>query len=224
MIRLAIFDLDGTLLNTIGDLADATNYALRQCGYPTHPLDAYNMFVGNGIAKLFERALPAEARTEENIARIRAYFIPYYTRHNTSHTRPYAGVPELLAALHDEGVAAAVASNKYQEATENLTAHFFPELKFAAVFGQREGVPIKPDPTVVREILAAASATQNETIYIGDSGVDMRTAAAAGVVSIGVTWGFRTREELAENGACYIADTAEEVFTLYRKLAGKYRI
>ena len=219
MIRLVIFDLDGTLLNTIGDLADATNYALRSCGYPERAIGEYNMFVGNGIAKLFERALPEQARNPENIERMRSFFIPYYTAHNTSHTLPYPGVPGLLAALRREGVAVAVASNKYQQATEALTTHFFPETDFASVFGQREGVPVKPDPAIVRDILAVTPVAPGEVLYVGDSGVDMRTAAAAGVVSVGVTWGFRTREELASNGACHIADTADEVWAIYRRLS-----
>lgn len=218
MIRLVIFDLDGTLLNTIGDLADATNHALRCCGYPTHPIPEYNMFVGNGIAKLFERALPEIERTPENVERMRELFIPYYTLHNTAHTLPYEGIPQLLAELQRDGVSLAVASNKYQEGTEKLVAHFFPHIRFCAVLGQREGVPVKPDPTIVYDILQACPVAKDEVLYIGDSGVDMCTAAAAGVTSVGVTWGFRTREELRTHGATHIVDTTAEILAIYRTL------
>ena len=122
--HLAIFDLDGTLLNTIADLATATNQALEACGFPTHPISAYPMFVGNGINKLFERALPAESRTEENIMRIRAHFLPYYDEHNADLSKPYPGIPQLLEELQTAGVHLAVASNKYQRATEKLIRHY----------------------------------------------------------------------------------------------------
>lgn len=218
MKRLVIFDLDGTLLNTIGDLAQATNYALTQCGYPQHPVEAYNMFVGNGIAKLFERALPETARTEENIARMRSFFVPYYDSHNTCHTKPYEGIADLLDVLQQRGIALAVASNKYQRATEKLVAHFFPGIRFSAVFGQREGVPVKPDPAIVYDILSASALTADEVLYVGDSGVDMMTAKAAGICSVGVTWGFRSREELEKAGACHLADSPGEIEELFFRL------
>lgn len=209
--RLAIFDLDGTLLNTIADLATATNQALDACGFPTHPIEAYPFFVGNGINKLFERALPAEARTEENVLRIRAHFLPYYDEHNADLSRPYPGIPQLLENLQAAGIQVAVASNKYHRATEKLIQHYFPTIRFAAILGQREGVPIKPHPQIVEDILALVPVSKEEVIYIGDSGVDMQTALNAGVESIGVTWGFRPREELLQNSPTHLADTAEEI-------------
>ena len=209
--RLAIFDLDGTLLNTIADLATATNQALDACGFPTHPIEAYPFFVGNGINKLFERALPAEARTEENILRIRAHFLPYYDEHNADLSRPYPGIPQLLENLQAAGIQVAVASNKYHRATEKLIRHYFPTIRFAAILGQREGVPIKPHPQIVEDILALVPVSKEEVIYIGDSGVDMQTALNAGVESIGVTWGFRPREELLQYSPTHLADTAKEI-------------
>lgn len=209
--RLAIFDLDGTLLNTIADLATATNQALEACGFPTHPVSAYPMFVGNGINKLFERALPCEARTEENVMRIRAQFLPYYDLHNADLSTPYPDIPQLLEHLQAAGLQLAVASNKYQRATEKLIRHYFPTLQFVAVFGQREGIPVKPHPQVVEDILAITRVRKEEVIYIGDSGVDMQTAVNAGVESIGVTWGFRPREELLQHSPTYLADTVEEL-------------
>ncbi|MBR4997003.1 MAG: HAD family hydrolase [Bacteroidaceae bacterium] len=212
--RLAIFDLDGTLLDTVADLANATNQALAQCGYPTHPTDAYYQFVGNGINKLFYRALPEEARTEENVLRIRSLFVPYYNEHNADDSRPYPGVSELLRELQAQGIQVAVASNKYQQATVKLVGHFFPDIRFAAVYGQREGVAIKPDPTIVADILNDTGISRADTIYIGDSGVDMQTARNAEVESIGVSWGFRSVEELIDNGAEHIVHRAEEIAAL----------
>ncbi|WP_303010425.1 HAD family hydrolase [uncultured Bacteroides sp.] len=211
MKRLAIFDLDGTLLNTIADLAHSTNYALNKLGYPMHKIEKYNFMVGNGINKLFERALPEGEKTEENVLRVRKEFIPYYDIHNADDSRPYPGIPELLSYLQSEGILLAVASNKYQAATEKLVAHYFPEIHFTAVFGQREGVNVKPDPTVVFDILQLAGTAKEEVLYIGDSGVDMQTAANAGVTACGVTWGFRPKSELEKFNPAYIVDTAEKI-------------
>lgn len=212
--QLAIFDLDGTLLDTIADLANATNQALAKCGYPTHPTEAYYRFVGNGINKLFARALPEEARTEENVQRIRTLFIPYYNEHNADDSHPYPGIVELLTQLQSQGIQLAVASNKYQQATAKLVGHFFPNIRFAAVYGQREGVPIKPDPTIVNDILSETGISRTHTLYIGDSGVDMQTARNASVESVGVTWGFRDEEELRNNGATHIIHHAKDILKL----------
>lgn len=209
--RLAIFDLDGTLLNTIADLAQSTNQALAACGFPTHPTEAYNFFVGNGINKLFERALPPSARTDEHVQRIRSHFLPYYDIHNTDLSTPYPGIPELLEQLQAKGVQLAVASNKYQRATEKLISHYFPHIHFVAVLGQRDDFPIKPDPQIVHEIIAQAGVLPEEVIYIGDSGVDMLTALRAGVESIGVLWGFRPQTELEEHSPTYLVEKAEEI-------------
>lgn len=212
--QLAIFDLDGTLLDTVADLANATNQALAKCGYPTHPTEAYYRFVGNGINKLFARALPEEARTEENVQRIRTLFIPYYNEHNADDSHPYPGIVELLTQLQSQGIQLAVASNKYQQATAKLVGHFFPNIRFAAVYGQRESVPIKPDPTIVNDILSETGISRAHTLYIGDSGVDMQTARNASVESVGVTWGFRDEEELYNNGATHIIHHAKDILKL----------
>ncbi len=211
MKKLIIFDLDGTLLNTIADLAHSTNYALNKLGYPTHEIEKYNFMVGNGIDKLFERALPEGEKSKENVLRVRKEFVPYYDVHNADDSRPYSGMPELLAYLQASGIQISVASNKYQAATQKLIDHYFPEIHFTAVFGQREGVKVKPDPTVVFDILEVAKVTKEDVLYVGDSGVDMQTAANAGVTACGVTWGFRPRAELEEFSPQYIVDTAEEI-------------
>ena len=214
MKKLVIFDLDGTLLNTIADLAHSTNYALNKLGYPTHENEKYNFMVGNGIDKLFERALPEEEKSKENVLRVRKEFVPYYDIHNADDSRPYPGIPELLSYLQDAGVQIAVASNKYQAATQKLVDHYFPEIHFTAVLGQREGVKVKPDPIIVSDILEIAKVAKEEALYVGDSGVDMQTAANAGVTACGVTWGFRPRTELEEFNPSYIADTAGEIKNL----------
>ena len=214
MKKLVIFDLDGTLLNTIADLATSTNHALRTCGFPTHDVSAYRYFVGNGITKLFERALPEEERTAEQVARIRPLFLAHYDAHNTDHSTPYPGIEALLATLQDHGVALAVASNKYQAATEKLVAHFFPGITFVKVLGQREGIPTKPDPGIVNEIVAVAGVEKSEVLYVGDSNVDMQTAQNGGVDACGVTWGFRPKEELAAYHPLLLAERAEEIAAL----------
>ena len=211
MKHLVIFDLDGTLLNTIADLAQSTNYALKELGYPTHEEDAYRFMVGNGINKLFERALPEGEKTEANVLRVRQKFVPYYDLHNADKSLPYPGIPELLTDLQTQGIQLAVASNKYQAAAEKLIAHYFPSIHFIAVFGQREGIPTKPDPAVVHEILKIAAMASTDTLYVGDSGVDMQTAINAGVTSCGVTWGFRPRTELEAFHPDYIVERAEEI-------------
>lgn len=209
--QLVIFDLDGTLLDTVADLANATNQALEQCGFPTHPVEAYYKFVGNGISKLFARALPADGSNEENILRIRSLFIPYYNEHNADCSRPYPGIADLLRQLQSRGVQIAVASNKYHEATLKLVCHFFPDINFASIYGQREDVPIKPAPDIVYDILRDTGVAKENTLYVGDSGVDMQTARNASVESVGVTWGFRSEEELREHGAVHIVHVAGEI-------------
>lgn len=214
MKKLVIFDLDGTLLNTIYDLAQSTNFALAENGFPTHEVAEYNYFVGNGINKLFERALPEGERTEANIARIREKFLIHYDQHNADKSRPYEGIPELLETLDKRGILLAVASNKYQAATQKLVAHFFPQIHFVAIFGQREGIPTKPNPQIVEDILGITNIGINETLYVGDSGVDMQTALNSKVEACGVTWGFRPIEELEQFHPAHIVHTPEEILKL----------
>ena len=212
--ELVIFDLDGTLLDTIGDLAVACNAMLARRGLPGHTYADYCHFVGNGILRLVERALPEELRTPDEVAAARADFVAYYTDHIDLHTRPYDGIPELLDELHARGIRLAVASNKFQRGTEKLIRRYFPGLPFEAVLGQRPDVPLKPDPAVVEEILAATGVPRERVLYVGDSGIDMLTAAAARVRSAGVTWGFRAREELQEAGAGALVDRPAELLAL----------
>lgn len=213
MKKLIIFDLDGTLLNTIADLAQATNQALAQLGYPTHEVEAYNYFVGNGINKLFERALPENSRTTDNILRVRSLFIPYYNAHNADLSKPYAGISELLHQLQDMHIHLAVASNKYHEATCALTAHYFPDIRFSSVLGQREGVPSKPHPQIITDTLNVCSVTADEVLYVGDSCVDMETGLNARITTIGVSWGFRPRAELESYRPHAIIDRPDQLLS-----------
>jgi phosphoglycolate phosphatase len=213
-LKLIIFDLDGTLLNTLSDLAYSANYALQESGFPTHPVEDYKLFIGNGITKLLERILPENQITESVVMQIKDSFLTYYDAHNTDYTEPYPGIPELLKVLSSNGWLLAVASNKYQKATEKLVKLFFPDITFTAVLGQREGIPAKPNPAIVYDILGITDLSPWEALYIGDSGVDMETASNSGVVSIGVTWGFRPREELVVAGAFYIADTPDDILEI----------
>lgn len=195
--QLVIFDLDGTLLNTIGDLTVAVNYTLGECGFPLRTYDEVRSMVGDGVLKLLERALPEAERTAENLARAREIFLPFYGAHNAELTRPYEGIPELLEELRKRGVKMAVASNKYHAATCKLIPHYFPTTPFEVVLGQREGVPAKPHPQIVADILAEVGVGREEVLYVGDTNVDMLTAKAAEVDAVAVEWGFRPREELA---------------------------
>jgi phosphoglycolate phosphatase len=214
MKSLLIFDLDGTLLDTVADLAASTNYALNLCGFPTHETAAYRFFVGNGINKLFERVLPQGEKTQENILLIRQHFLEYYGTHNTELTEPYPGISDLLQSLQKLGIQLAVASNKYQQGTEDLIQNFFPEIEFVAVFGQRENIPVKPDPTIVSDILAIAKVEKANVLYIGDSGVDMQTAQNAGIDAAGVTWGFRSRAEMEQFLPKYFVDNPVEILDI----------
>ena len=211
MIKLVIFDLDGTLLDTIGDLAASCDAVLWQNGLPQHTTDEYRQMVGRGIRRLVEAAIPEHLRLPEYVEKVRQDFMAYYVEHIDIHTRPYDGISALVAALAERGVKVAVASNKFQSGTEQLVRTFFPDVEFIAVLGQRDGVPLKPDPQIDLEIIAAAGVKPSETMHIGDSGVDMQTACATGVKAVGVTWGFRSREELAEGGANVIVDTPEQI-------------
>ena len=211
MKKLIIFDLDGTLLNTIADLANATNYALKALDYPTHNISEYHMMVGNGINRLLELALPEEARSETNLQAMRNLFVPFYNYHNADESTPYPGIPQLLAELQAKGVKMGVASNKYQAATEKLVAHYFPNISFVKVLGQRDGIPPKPDAGIVDEIVAAADVEKTDVLYIGDSGVDMQTAQNGEVTACGVTWGFRPRTDLEQYHPQYIVDNVEEL-------------
>lgn len=214
MKKLVIFDLDGTLLNTIADLAASANYALEQNGFPARGVEECRRFVGNGIEKLLERALPDGQKTPENLARLKPVFLAHYDAHNADLTAVYPGVENLVRTLRGLGVRLAVFSNKYQSAAEKLVKHYFPDVSFAAVLGQRADMPTKPNPAGVEEILRLTGVTKAETLYVGDSDVDVKTARNADVSCCAVSWGFRPRAELESLSPDFIADTPLEVLTM----------
>lgn len=195
MLKVVIFDLDGTLLNTLEDLSRAVNYALSLRGFPLHSLDEYRGMVGHGVRNLVTVALPKELQADDAlIDAALADFKAYYTAHIDVHTRPYAGMVEVVQQLHARGVKLAIASNKFQSGTETLIAEFFPGIPFVAVLGNRPGYPLKPDPEIVGEVLRQASASPSEAAMVGDSLTDMKTAANGGIRGIAVNWGYRLLE------------------------------
>ena len=212
--RLAIFDLDGTLLDTIGDLAEACNYMLSFRELGSHTREEYAKMVGNGILNLVKRALPEELRTDEYVMAARADFLDFYTANIDRHTRPYDGIYEVLRTLQDEGWSLAVASNKFDEGTQKLVRTIFPDIHFSAIYGNKEDFPLKPDAALLDLIIKECDADVATTWMIGDSGVDIQTAKNAGVRSIGCSWGFRPRTELEEFGADYIVDTPSEILQI----------
>lgn len=214
MAKLYIFDLDGTLLNTLEDLADSANHVLSAHHFPTHPVDAYRYFVGNGMPTLIRRILPPEHRDSEVYQVCFNEFLEYYTLHMHDKTTVYEGLTEVLETLQQQHVKLAVATNKVHSALAPLMTNFFPTVKWDALFGQREGVPVKPEPQVVYDILAATGCTKEETLYFGDTAVDMDTAHAAGLKAVGVLWGYRPRTELEEAKAEIIIEKPVEILSL----------
>lgn len=213
MKRLVIFDLDGTLLNTIADLGTACNVALTQLGYPTHKISHYPKLVGNGVNRLIYRALPEDQQNEANIARMREYFIPYYNAHNCVYTTPYEGIPEVLRTLKSQHIHLAVASNKYNTATQAIVNHYFPNT-FDIVLGERPNIPRKPNPQIVFDILNTIKIKPEEVLYVGDSDVDIRTAQAAGIEHIACTWGFCTEEKLRQANPDHIIHQPKDILSL----------
>lgn len=208
--KLAIFDLDGTILDTLEDLTDGVNFALSECGYPVRTITEIRSFVGNGIRKLIERALPTGI-PETEADRVHAVFAPYYKAHCDVKTKPYDGIPEMLQALRDAGILTAVLSNKGDFAVQPLVRQYFPDL-FTIAFGERSGIPRKPAPDAVFEILERLGVQKSDAVYIGDSNVDIETARNAGLACICVDWGFRDREQLIAAGADTIVSAPEELW------------
>lgn len=211
MKKLAIFDLDGTLLDTLQDLAAACNHALSAHDLPQHPVECYKQFVGNGVYKLIERIVPAPLKTDAALRdSLKSAFDSYYESHADVFTTPYEGIKPMLDELRAQGLRLAVLSNKPHAFTQRLCEHFFPGY-FSPVFGNRVGYPHKPDRVLVDEVLQITGIVPQDCIYIGDSDVDMCTAKNAGVFGIGVLWGFRSKQELLEAGADAVVEAPREI-------------
>ena len=195
--KIVIFDLDGTLLDTLDDLSAAVNYAMSQRGFPLHTREEYRIMVGHGARNLMMKAVPAEHRKDEAlIDAVLADFRNYYNTHIDVYTKPFPGIPQLLESLHQNGIKLAVASNKFQEGTEHLIKEFFPDIPFVAILGNRPGYPLKPDPEVVGEVLRKTELSKADAVMVGDSDTDMETAANGGIHGIAVGWGYRNMKNI----------------------------
>ncbi|MBR4288745.1 MAG: HAD family hydrolase [Clostridia bacterium] len=213
-MKAVFFDLDGTLLDTLSDLACATNYSLEKLGFPRRSVKEIRAFVGNGIGRLLTLALPEDKK--DAIDKILPTFREYYGSHSEISTCPYEGILSLLDRLKAEGYVLAVISNKPDSALQPLVKKYFPFIEFAV--GEREGIRRKPFPDSIEEALLHLGVNKNEVLYVGDSEVDVETAANAKIPCIAVTWGFRDRDELIAGGAAHLADTVDELYKLICEL------
>jgi phosphoglycolate phosphatase len=209
-----LFDLDGTLLDTLEDLADAANRALVRNGFPVYPMNAYRHMVGDGVAVLMHRALPEDKRSEDIIRVCIQAFLEEYARTWNVKTKPYDGVTEMLDRLAAHGTKMAVLSNKPDEFTKRCVAEFLPEWNFNLVMGYNNSFPLKPDPASAGEIARCLNIPPSQFIYLGDTAIDMKTAVAAGMFPVGALWGFRTGNELLENGALALVKKPQEILNL----------
>ena len=209
LYKLVLFDLDGTLLDTLDDLSEAVNHALRLRDLPGHTRDEYRKMVGHGVRNLVKQALPADLQADDAVVDAAlADFKAYYTAHIDVHTHPYPGMPEVVRRLHEAGVLLAVASNKFQEGTDYLVEKLFPGIPFVAVLGNRPGYPLKPDPEIVGEVLRRTGVRPGDAVLVGDSPTDMKTAANGGIAAIAVSWGYRPMKGLP---GLTVVDSAEEL-------------
>lgn len=207
--KAAIFDMDGTILNTLQDLQNATNYALREHNFPERTYEEVRNFVGNGVQKLIERALP-EGSSDETVQTVLASFKTYYKVHSTDTTAPYEGIPEAIKKLREAGIKTAVVSNKPDFGVQDLVKDFFPNL-FDAALGEKAGIAKKPAPDMVNSALDSLAVSKTDSVYIGDSDVDFMTAKNSGLSFIGCSWGFKGRSFLEKLGAGTIVDNAEQL-------------
>ena len=204
------FDLDGTLANSLNDLAIGVNYVLEQKGYPTHPVEAFKIFAGDGILKMVERATPAEYRSSENVLELKNAFMDYYSVHYADNTVAYDGLVELVSALKAKGNKLAVVTNKAQDMAEKLVNKLYGD-SFDYILGLREGIPAKPDPTCIFMAMDELGVKPEKCAFVGDTGMDVAGGVNAGAYPIGVLWGFREKDELLKFGAKDFAVNAEEL-------------
>ncbi len=214
--RAIIFDLDGTLLDTLKDLALSVNAVLKKHGYPEHEVEDYRFMVGDGVDVLVKKSLPAKEGTADNVAQLGEEVQEEYRRCWADNTRPYPGISELLTNLEQMSIPKAIFSNKPQEFTTVTVDALLPHWKFVAVKGIEEGVPCKPDPTGVLSIAREINISPGEFVYVGDTNTDMQTAVSAGMYAVGVSWGFRPVEELRECGAKLIVEDPREIELLFK--------
>lgn len=217
MIKAVLFDLDGTLADSLIDLADGVNRAIASKGFPTHDVEAFKYFVGDGIPKMIERALPKSNRDTDTINEIKDIFLPYYAIHYADNTYAYEGMPELVNTLKTQGFIVAVVTNKEQHIANEVVKSLYGDV-FDLIFGKRDGIPAKPDPTAALMAMEELGVTPQECVFIGDSGMDVATAVNSGAVPVGELWGFRKEDELLENGAKYIISKPSELLDIIKEL------
>lgn len=213
MIKAVLFDLDGTLVNSLSDLAAATNKALFKNGFAQHGVEEFNYFVGDGIPKMIARSLPENCRDNETAKRVKADFFDYYSKHYADTTTVYDGMPELVSELKKRGIAVAVLSNKAQTMADAVVKKLYGDI-FDIVRGMRDGVPGKPDPSAALAVMSELNVKPTECAIVGDSGMDVAAAVNCGALPIGVLWGFRTEDELKSNGAEFIIDTPKQLLEI----------
>ncbi len=213
MIKAVLFDLDGTLANSLEDLADAVNLGVTGLGYPAHEVEEFKYFVGDGIPMMIKRALPENHRDDETVAKVRKVFDEYYSVHYADKTYAYAGMPELVDTLKQNGYIAAVVTNKAQDMADIVVKGLYGD-RFDLIFGQRDGIPAKPDPTAALMAMEQLGVKPEECVFIGDSGMDVATAVNSGALPVGELWGYRKEDELLENGAKFIISKPEELLEI----------
>jgi phosphoglycolate phosphatase len=209
-----IFDLDGTLLNTLEDIVDSMNAVLARFGFPGHSIESYKYFIGDGMERLASRCLPEDQRNPSLVTTCVAAMREEYGKRWSHKTHCYEGIPELLDTLAARGIKLAILSNKPDEFTKVVVARFLPRWKFEPVVGSKPSVPKKPDPAAALEIAAAFEIPASKTLFLGDSHIDMETAAAANMYSVGVLWGFRTADELRASGAKVLLEKPADLVPL----------
>ncbi len=210
MIKAVLFDLDGTLVNSLEDLADSTNYALKKYGFPIHETEKYKYFVGDGMQKLIERVLPENSRDNDTKAKVFESFWNYYAKHYLDKTVAYEGIHNVIETLKNKGILVAAVSNKADQMAKIVINKIFGDV-FDFVTGKREGYPTKPDPKLTLEVIKELGVTPKECVFVGDSGMDMLAAKNSGCIAFGVLWGFRKADELRLNGADYLFENPNEI-------------
>ena len=220
-IKAVLFDLDGTLLNTYEDLADAVNYGLLKEGFDARETENYKYYCGNGVRVMIERALPDNAKSSENVEKVLVHFLEYYGVHSKDKTRVYDGMIDLVKSLREQGYHTAIVTNKVHSAARDVVKYYFGDALFEYVQGQVDNLPTKPDPALVHLVMEKLGVTPNECVFMGDSGVDALTGKNSGAYPVGVLWGFRKADELLENGAKSLINKPDELYAILDELNGK---
>lgn len=217
MIKAVLFDLDGTLADSLADLAAAANYAIGRFGFPAREVECYKLFAGDGMAKMIERALPDASIDMQTVSGIMSVFLMYYGEHYCDHTKAYPGMTDVIAKLKSKGVSIAVVTNKNENMAQKVVRKLYGD-QFDFIIGKREGIPVKPDPTAALIAMRELGASPEECIFVGDSKMDVKTGVNSGAYPVGVLWGFRKKEELISGGAKTIISEPEELLAIIDSL------